>query len=141
MDEKFKFYCPIKVRFVETDAQGHVFFGHYLTYFDVAMTEYMHAIGFRYQDMLALGVDMFYVEARCQYHSRAYFEDVLHVHARIGPIGNSSMTYEFAVFEESSERLVATGQIVAVCVDAETHEKVRVPDALRRAVAAFEGEA
>jgi hypothetical protein len=46
MAEKSKFYYPVKVRFVETDAQGHVFFGHYLTYFDVGLTEYMHAIGF-----------------------------------------------------------------------------------------------
>jgi len=33
----FRFYYPVKVRFVETDAQGHVFFGHYLTYFDVGL--------------------------------------------------------------------------------------------------------
>ena len=59
--DKNKFYYPIKVRFVETDAQGHVFFGHYLTYFDVGLTEYMHTIGFSYQDLLAMGLDMFYV--------------------------------------------------------------------------------
>nr|NIO70902.1 acyl-CoA thioesterase [Anaerolineae bacterium] len=39
---------------METDAQGHVFFGHYLTYFDIGLTEYMHAIGFGYQDLLAM---------------------------------------------------------------------------------------
>ena len=76
MAEKYRFYYPLKVRFVETDAQGHVFFGHYLTYFDVGLTEYMHAIGFSYQDLLAMGLDMFYVALDCQYHGRAFFDEV-----------------------------------------------------------------
>ena len=33
------------MRWAETDLQGIVFNGHYLTYFDVAITEYWRAIG------------------------------------------------------------------------------------------------
>jgi acyl-CoA thioester hydrolase len=137
--EKKKFYYPIKVRFVETDAQGHVFFGHYLTYFDIGLTEYMHAIGFSYQDLLAMGLDMFYVASDCQYHGRAYFDEVLHVHTCIGEIGNSSFTFQFAIYEKESDRLVTTGQIVAVVVDPETQKPVRVPEELRQAVREYEG--
>ncbi len=139
MAGKSKFYYPIKVRFVETDAQGHVFFGHYLTYFDVGLTEYMHAIGFSYQDLLAMDLDMFYVASDCRYQGRAYFYEVLHVHTRIGEIGNSSFTFQFAVCEKESDRLVTTGQIVAVVVDPETQKPVRVPEELRRAVRKYEG--
>jgi acyl-CoA thioester hydrolase len=135
---KTKFYYPIKVRFVETDAQGHVFFGHYLTYFDVGLTEYMHAIGFSYQDLLATGLDMFYVASDCQYQSRACFDGVLHIHTRIGEIGNSSFTFQFAIYEEESDRLVTTGQIVAVVVDPKTQKPVRVPEELRQAVREYE---
>ncbi|MFQ6015343.1 MAG: acyl-CoA thioesterase [Anaerolineae bacterium] len=139
MSQKFKFYHPIQVRFAETDLQGHVFFGEYLTYFDVALTEYLKAIGLRYQDLLELGVDLLYLESRCQYKGRAYFDEVLNVHARIGHIGHSSLTFEFAIYEEQSQRLVTTGQIVAVAVDRETMQSIRVPDELRQAVADFEG--
>ena len=45
----YRFFHPIQVRYIETDQQGHVFFGHYLTYFDVALTEYLKAIDYRLQ--------------------------------------------------------------------------------------------
>jgi acyl-CoA thioester hydrolase len=138
MDHKYKFHYPLRVRFVETDAQSHVFFGHYLTYFDVALTEYTRAIGYTYQDMLASGVDMFYVESNCQYKGRAYFDDLLHIHTRIGHIGNTSFTFEFGIYKQPDDELIATGSIVAVVVDVVTEKPVRVPDRLREAVARFD---
>jgi acyl-CoA thioester hydrolase len=139
MSQKYRFYFPLRVRYVETDAQRHVFFGNYLTYFDVGLTEYTRAIGYAYPDMVASGVDMFYVEAGCQYKGRAYFDDLLQVHCRIGHIGNTSFTFEFAIYKQPTDNLVATGKIVAVTVDAKTEQPVRVPDELREAVARFEG--
>ena len=129
----------MRVRYNETDAQGHVFFGHYLNYFDIGLLEYTRAISYAYPDMLAAGVDMFYVEANCQYKGRAYFDDVLHVHARISRIGNTSFTFEFAIFRNETDELIATGGITAVAVDAKTEQPVRVPDQLREAVARYEG--
>ncbi len=137
-EPKYRFYHPIRVRYVEVDAQQHVFFGYYYTYFDVALVEYMRAIGFDYPAMVASGVDMFYVASECQYKGRARFDDLLHVHARIGHIGNSSFTFEFAVYKQPTDELIATGKIVAVAVDAGTERPVRVPDALREAVGRFE---
>ena len=145
---KYKFYHPLRVRYIETDPQHHVLFSHYLNYFDVGLTEYTRAIGYFYPEMVASGVDMFYVEAGCQYKGRAYFDDVLHVHTRIGHIGNTSFTFEFTIYKQpadaretrSGDELIATGKIVAVAVDARTQEPVRVPDELREAVARFEGQ-
>jgi acyl-CoA thioester hydrolase len=136
---KYKFYHPLRVRYNETDAQGHVFFGNYLTYFDVGLLEYTRALGYTYQDMVASGVDMFYVEANCQYKGRAYFDDLLHVHTRIGHIGNTSFAFEFAIYRQPADEMIATGRIAAVAVDMETEQPIRVPDELREAVAQFEG--
>jgi acyl-CoA thioester hydrolase len=136
--EKYKFYHPIRVRYIEVDAQQHVFFGHYLTYFDVALVEYMKAIGHSYPDIVATGVDMFYAHAECDYKGRARFYDLLHVHTRIGHIGNTSFTFEFAARKQPTGALIAMGEIVAVAVDVETEKPVRVPDALREAVLRFE---
>jgi len=138
MSGKYRFFHPLRVRYIEVDAQRHVFFSHYLNYFDVALVEYMRTIGSAYQDMVASGVDMFYVAARCEYKGRARFDDLLHVHARIGHIGNTSFTFEFAVYRQPDDRLIATGEITAVAVDAGTEKPVGVPEALRAAVAQFE---
>ncbi len=139
MNSRFKFFHPVRVRYNETDAQGHVFFGNYLTYFDLGLLEYTRVLGYSYTDMLAAGVDMFYVESSCQYKGRAYFDDLLHVHTRIGHIGNTSFAFEFAIFRQPTDELIATGRITAVAVDSQTEKPVRVPDELREAVARFEG--
>jgi acyl-CoA thioester hydrolase len=139
MRPKYKFYHPLRVRYIETDAQGHVFFGNYLNYFDIGLLEYTRALGYTYPDMVASGVDMFYVEASCQYKGRAYFDDLLHVHTRIGHIGNTSFAFEFAIYRQPAEDLIATGRITAVAVDTQTEKPIRVPDELREAVARFEG--
>jgi acyl-CoA thioester hydrolase len=138
MDELPRFFAPIQVRYVETDMQGHVFFGHYFSYFDFALTEYLRAVGFGYNDFLNAGVDFFYVESNCRYKGRAFFEEMLHVHARVSKIGNTSFTFEFAVFEETTNRPISTGHIVAVAVDKESQKPIRVPDQFRKAVADFE---
>lgn len=139
MSDKFRFSYPIKVRYVETDAQGHVFFGHYYTYFDVAMIEYMRVIGYSYQDLLDDGMDLLYVESLCRYQAPAYYDEVLSVHTRIGNVGNSSLTFEFSIYKDGgSDQLVATGHIVAVNVDKENRQPKRVPDALRQAVREYE---
>jgi len=139
MRPKYKFCHPLRVRYIETDAQGHVFFGHYLNYFDVGLLEYTRALGYTYPDMVASGVDMFYVEANCQYKGRAYFDDLLHVHTRIGHIGNTSFAFEFAIYRQPADEMIATGRITAVAVDTQTEQPIRVPDELREAVARFEG--
>jgi len=133
-----KFSTPIKVRFNETDLQGHVNFGHYLFYFDVALVEYMQAIGYSYQRMLQEGVDLLYVESHCNYQSPAYWPEVLDAHARIGHLGNRSIRFEFQVRAESDGREVASGHIVAVTVAKEGWAPTAIPEALREAVAAYE---
>ena len=134
-----RFFHPIQVRYIETDQQGHVFFGHYLTYFDVALIEYLKAIDYGYDKFRQAGIDFFYVESLCQYRDRAFFDEILHVHARVAKIGNSSFTFEFAIFEAASERFIANGHIVAVAVDPSTSKPVRAPEGFRQAVDRFEG--
>ncbi len=136
--DKYKLFEPVRVRFAETDLQGHVFFGNYLVYFDEALTQYTNAIGFTYRDFLNAGVDFFYIHSECDYKSRAFFEEVLNIHVRVGQIGNSSVTFEFQAIKARNDELVATGKIVAVVVDPQTKKSVHVPDAFRQAVERFE---
>jgi len=138
--DKFRFFEPLRVRFAETDMQGHVFFGQYLTYFDEALTRYQHAIGCTYQDILAAGVDLFYIHSECDHQARAFFEEVLNVHARAGQIGNSSITFEFAIFKAQNKECVAAGKIIAVVIDPRTKKPVRVPEIFRNAVAKYENQ-
>ena len=139
MSAPFRFYTEVKVRYHETDLQGHVNFGHYLFYFDVGATEYMAAIGYGYETLLAEGVDLLYAESHCNYHARAHYPDVLRVYTRVGHVGRRSLRYEFEVRAARDGRLVATGHIVAITAARGTWDKRAIPAALRAAVAGYEG--
>lgn len=135
----FKFFHPLRVRYVETDAQARVFFGNYLTYFDIALTEYLRTIGYAYPEMVDKGIELFYVEASCQYKGAARFDDELHVYTRISRIGNTSFTFEFEIMKQPESTLITSGQITVVTASADTEKPVRVPEDLRNALARFEG--
>jgi acyl-CoA thioester hydrolase len=133
-----KFFMPVKVRFNETDLQGHVNFGHYLFYFDAALSEYLAAIGYDFQALLADGVDLLFAESHCNYHSPVQWPEVLNVHARIGHLGRRSIRFEFDIRALKDGRQVATGHIVAVTAERGTWAERNVPEKLRKAVAVFE---
>ncbi len=139
MHEPFKFFTPVRVRFNETDQQGHTNFGHYLFYFDIGVTDYLKAIGYSYQQMTEDHVDMLYIESHARYLSSSYFDETLNIHTRIGYIGNSSMRFEFMAIAAADRRAVAEGHIAVVMIEHGTNQKVRAPDRLREAVARYEG--
>lgn len=60
---EFRFKTAVKVRYADTDAQGHVYFANYLVYFDIGTTDYMKAIGYSYEKLLEEGYDFFTVSS------------------------------------------------------------------------------
>jgi acyl-CoA thioester hydrolase len=135
----FKFFTTLKVRFNETDLQGHVNFGQYLFYFDVGATEYMAAIGYNYEALLNDDVDLLYAESHCNYKSPAKWPEELRVYTRIAELGRRSIRYEFELQAVTDGRQVATGHIVAVTAQRGTWAEREIPAGLRKAVKEFEG--
>jgi acyl-CoA thioester hydrolase len=131
----FKYSALARVWFSDTDAQGVVYYGRYLPYFDHARTEYhRHVAGLRVEDaefvMRALEVG---------YVAPARFDDLLELFVRVQRIGNSSVTYECAAYRLPEDLLMVTATQTLVLVDLESRRPMRVPDELRSAVRAFEG--
>ncbi len=134
------FVHTMRVRFRDTDVQGHVYFGNYFEFCDEAYSAYMRSLGIPWQEMVAAGTDMFYASATCDYLGSAKFEDVIHIEARISKIGNTSITSDYVVRNDAGEEL-ARATLTSVCVDPATRQKTRVPDVFREAVAARQGQA
>ena len=133
----FKLVHRLRVRWAEVDRQGIVFNGHYLTFFDVAVTEYWRTIGVRYpEDIVAQGSDIFAVKAVLEYHAPALYDDLLDVCARVSKIGRSSMQFELAIFR-GNERLVS-GELIYVNADPGTRKSLPVPEFVKRAISRFE---
>jgi acyl-CoA thioester hydrolase len=128
----------MRVRFRDTDVQGHVYFGTYFEFCDEAYSAYTRSMGLPWQEMVSGGTDMFYASAQCDYVGSARFEDTIHIEVRISKIGNSSITSVYVIRNDANETL-AKATLTSVCVDPDTRRKKRVPDAFRNAVAAFQG--
>jgi acyl-CoA thioester hydrolase len=127
----------LRVRYVECDMQGHVFNGHYLTWFDIAHTEALRAtLGVSYPEFVAEhGVDFVVAESGVRYLAPARFDDVLEIAVTFLAPTRSSLTSRFAVGRDGTA--IAAGHLRHVCVDAATHLKTPWPDAFRAALAPY----
>jgi acyl-CoA thioester hydrolase len=134
----FKYSSLTRVGFSDTDAQGIVYYGRYLPYFDSARVEYH-----RHLDMLELraGESEFVMRANTiEYHAPARFDDLIEVFIRVSRLGRTSATYECAAYRAEDDVLMVTAHQTLVLVDLAERRACPIPDSYRELVAAFEGE-
>lgn len=133
----FRFSHTLRVRWAEVDKQDIVFNGHYLTYFDVGVTEYYRAIGKPYPDaILAEGSDLYAKKAEIEYHASAEYDDMIDVCVRVCRIGRSS--FEFAIELYRGNDLLVTGALIYVNADPGTRKSAPLPETLKKAFRDFE---
>jgi acyl-CoA thioester hydrolase len=138
----FRYAAYQRVGFSETDAQGVVYYGRYMPYFDLARTEYHLHLG-----RFHLGPADFAMRASVvEYHAPARFDDLIEVFVRVERIGTTSITYDHAAYRmlddddsEDGELLMATAKQTLVLLDLAERQPVPVPDAFRERIAAFQG--
>ena len=136
----FRLRERLRDRWAETDAQGIVFNGHYLTYFDVAITEYWRAIGLPYPAGLAdTGVDLFAVKSTVEYVAPARSDDVIDVGCRAAKLGRSSVAFELAIARDDDP--IARGEVVYVFADPVARKSAPIPEKYPRAIEAWEPSA
>ncbi len=132
----FKYSALTRVWFSDTDAQGIVYYGRYLPYFDHARVEYHRHLGSFSVD----GRDFVMRASQVEYHAPARFDDLIEVFVRISRIGRTSITYDLAAYRLPDDSLMVTATQTVVLVDRERRRPEPVPDELRQQVRAFEGE-
>lgn len=133
----FRFVHTLRVRWAEVDLQGIVFNGHYLTYFDVGVTEYYRAIGKPYPDAIVSDSgDLFARKAEIEYHASAEYDDLVDVCVRVARIGQSS--FEFRIELYRGEELLVSGALVYVNANPQTRKSAPLPGFLTDAFRAFE---
>jgi YbgC/YbaW family acyl-CoA thioester hydrolase len=132
----YKYSALSRVWFSDTDAQGVVYYGRYLPYFDHARTEYHRHLG---------GIDglegaEFVMRAlRVDYLAPARFDDLIEAFVRISRIGRTSVTYDCAAYRLPDETLMVEATQTVVLVDLTSRQPRAVSDAFRESIRAFEG--
>jgi acyl-CoA thioester hydrolase len=134
----FKYSAFTRVGFSDTDAQGIVYYGRYLPYFDSARVEYHRHLG-----ISGVGRDGFEFVMRAstvEYHAPARFDDLLEVFVRLKRIGRTSVTYECAAYRMDEDVLMVTADQTLVLVDLDERRAHPIPDEFRATFRAFEGD-
>lgn len=118
----------IRVRYKETDAQGHVHHSNYLNYFEVARTEMLRSCGRSYRDLESDGIMLVVVKATCDYKRGAKYDDLLTIVTRLEKAKGARITHSYEISNEAG--LVCTGQTIVAAVGKDGSVQ-RLPDWLR----------
>jgi acyl-CoA thioester hydrolase len=134
----FKYAAVARVWFSDTDAQGVVYYGRYLPYFDHARTEYH-----RHLDETSArfdGAEFVMRASHVDYRAPAVFDDLLEIFVRTARIGRTSTAFEFAAYRLEDDLLLVTATQTLVLVDLEQRRPVEIPARYRDLIRGFEGE-
>lgn len=135
--EDFTFSHALRVRWSEVDMQGIVFNGHYLTYFDVAFTEYWRATGL--PDVLQQakdGRELFARKATIEYQGSARFDDVLEIGVRCAGFGRSSIRFLLEIHLDDVHLI--SGELIYVYADTAARKGIALPDDWRATISRIE---
>ncbi len=129
----FRYAAYARVGFSDTDAQGVVYYGRYMPYFDLARTEFHRHLGGAH----LAGVDFAMRAVTVEYVAPARFDDLLEIFVRVERIGTTSITYDHAAYRVDDDSLMATATATLVAIDLGERRAVPVPQELRATVDAF----
>ena len=136
--EGYRVTFPIRPRFRDTDAMGHLNNAVYVTYFEVARAEYWrHMTGTTQYDQ----VPFILAHTTIDFRSPAYVSEVLEVGIRVARLGNKSFDCEYRIEEQTTGRLICEGRSVQVIFDYKLGKAYPLPEPLAAQVRAFEGRA
>ena len=141
----FRYEHAIEVRFVDTDAFGHVNNAVYLSYFEAARAGYYAAVAGEPFGTGPHAAERTFVvaEAHISYRAPAFFGETLLVGCRFAWAGRSSFGVEYRIRAEASvvapARVVAEGETLQVMFDLKSNRPMRVPADLLGLCEAFEG--
>jgi len=129
---RYPFSHRLRVRYAEVDAQAIVYNAHYVTYFDIAITEFFRTLNFDYTLPAAKerGKDFHTVRVAIDYRQPAYYDDELVIALRMQRLGRSSITWALAIFRYGSDERIAEGEVVWVYTDIAAHRATPLPPEL-----------
>ena len=132
--DHYAYFSRITTRWMDNDIYGHVNNVTYYSYFDTVANEFLiKKGGLNIQDAPVVG---FVVASQCQYLAPVAHPSVIEAGFRVNRLGNSSVEYGIAIFEEGKDNASAFGSFTHVFVDRTTNSSVSIPTGIRAALEA-----
>ena len=124
----------VRVRYAETDKMGVVYYANYLVWFEVARADLLRAHGWSYREMEHSGVSLPVIEAHCEYHRPARYDDELEIGASGRLVSPVRMEFVYEVRRLADGQVAATGRTVHAALDG-SGRPCRLPARIREVFA------
>jgi acyl-CoA thioester hydrolase len=111
---------------------GVVYYGNYLTFFEVGRAELMRELGAPYSKIEAEGYTLVVTEASVKYHGNVGYDALVTVKTRIGDQRGARVRFDYEVLSEG-KKLLATGHTGHGCINA-AMKPTRLPEELRKLI-------
>ncbi|MDM1765369.1 MULTISPECIES: thioesterase family protein [unclassified Acinetobacter] len=115
---QYCFLFPIQTRWADNDIYGHVNNVTYYSYFDIHRSPIIGLV----------------VNSACDFLQELTYPEVIEVGVAISKIGNSSLTYDLAIFKQGQNKASAQGHFIHVFVERETKKSTPIPHEMRDAL-------
>lgn len=107
----------IRVRYQETDGQGHVHHANYLTWFEMGRVELLRAAGHSYRELEAGGIMLVISEVSVQYFLPAQFDDLLTLRTTTLKAKGARIEHGYELFRDDT--LIVRARTVVACISRE----------------------
>jgi acyl-CoA thioester hydrolase len=122
----------IRVRYKDTDQLGVVYYGNYLTFFEVGRAEFMRALGCPYSKLEAEGYSLVVTEAFAKYHGNVGYDATVTVNTTISDLRGARMRFDYEVLSEKGSLLVS-GYTLHGCINSKSKPS-RIPPSIKASI-------
>lgn len=95
---------------------GVVYHANYLSYFEIARTEFIRARGLSYAELDQRGDRLVVVDAHVRYHAPARYDDELSIETRLVETTAVRLRFEYEIRRDADEARIVTGSTVLASV-------------------------
>ena len=124
----------IRVLYADTDAGGVVYNGAYLRFLEAGRVEALRATGTKYTLLVEQGFQLPVVELVVRYRSPAFYDDLLSIFVSVAELKRVKVTFDYEIWRESDNRIIATASTTHGCVDIERGRLSPIPDWARNSL-------
>jgi len=129
--EEFVHETRSRVRYADVDQMGVAYHANYLRWFEVGRSEMFRSLGLPYRAIEEKGVLMPVSEVFCKFVSGARYDELITIETRLDPSVRGGMKFNYRIFSENGDTLVARGYTKHAFVDG-SGRVVRPPAFLRQ---------
>jgi len=123
----------IRVRYKDTDRMGVIYYGNFLTYFEVGRAELMRSLGYPYSRLEKEGYSLVVAEASAKYLANVGYDSMVTIRTAIREVKGASVRFDYQVLSDA-ELLLVTGHTLHACLDSETQKMTRLPAEAKKAM-------